>query len=394
MISREALRELAAFESPEQGAISFYFQPRTPRNLAHREEAILIKDVVRDAQRRSERNGQGASNNDLRRILELAERLNGNHSRAKAVFACEAKKLWREFDLPPELERTALTVNRRLHLKPLAVLMEVPRCAVALVDRKRARIFEIWLDEIAEVDDVVGPAPRAGRSDGFKGYDAGHVERHIDNFTLRHYQNVCERLLRRYARGRAGHSAEGFQKLLLGCREENRAELEGQLHPYLRQALLGWFSLDVATATPDQVRAGAERRLREQDEARRQGLLREVLGEAQRNGRGALGLRRVLTALERGEVQAVLLDDRLEATVAECTKCGHLDTRMVRECAVCGQKTRELEDVADAIISHALRNSAELVHVGRDEEFQRAGGVGALLRFRADQNTEARRQAS
>src|SRR5260370_28360075 len=108
MISREALRELAAFESPEQAAISFYFQPGTQRNQAHREEAILIKDVIRDAQRRSERKGLGASSNDLRRILDLAERLNGNHSRAKAVFACEARRLWREFDLPPQPERTRL----------------------------------------------------------------------------------------------------------------------------------------------------------------------------------------------------------------------------------------------------------------------------------------------
>ncbi len=387
MLTREALRELAAFEAPNHSAVSFYFQPQAPRDQSHRDEAILIKDKVREALRQSERNGGGAAH-DLKRLLDLAEHLNGNHSRAKAVFACEAKGLWRELDLPPRLSRTELLVNRRFHLQPLAFLLEAPHCAVALVDRKRARIFDLWLDEIIELDDLISDIPRGARTDGFAGYDAGHIERHLENFALRHYQNLSERLLRRYANG------QGFQRLLLGCRDDIRAEIEPHLHPYLKQALLGWFSLDVATAAPEQVKATAHAFLEESRANRQQGLVRDVVGEAQRNGRGAVGLRNVLNSLERGEVQVLLLGDKLEATVIECTNCGHLDTRIVKDCAVCGQQTRELDDVADALISQALRNSAEIVYVSDDPEFARAGGVGALLRFRADQNSEARKQAS
>ena len=43
MISREDLRQLASFECqrPDELAISFYFQPSTPKDKSHREEAIL-----------------------------------------------------------------------------------------------------------------------------------------------------------------------------------------------------------------------------------------------------------------------------------------------------------------------------------------------------------------
>ena len=48
-LKREQIRELAAFEDSHAGAVSFYFQPATPRNKAHKEDAILIKDLARDA---------------------------------------------------------------------------------------------------------------------------------------------------------------------------------------------------------------------------------------------------------------------------------------------------------------------------------------------------------
>jgi len=60
---------------------------------------------------------------------------------------------------------------------------------------------------------------------------------------------------------------------------------------------------------------------------------------------------------------------------------------MVDRCAVCGNQTRELGDVSDALVDLALRNGAEIRFVDNDSELERAGRVGALLRFRADQNT-------
>src|ERR1051325_754694 len=127
MITREALRELASVNSPGQSCVSFYFQPLRPRDQSHRDEAILIKDIVKQAQREAERAGRkGAARGDLERIITLAETLNGNHSRAKAIFACEARGIWREFDLPARLAKTEVLINRRFHLRPMAPLLAEP----------------------------------------------------------------------------------------------------------------------------------------------------------------------------------------------------------------------------------------------------------------------------
>jgi len=72
MITREDIRELAAFQSNGDGcALSFYFQPRTPQNKSHREEAILAKDLIRQAVRESEKHGKNScARDDFDRILE------------------------------------------------------------------------------------------------------------------------------------------------------------------------------------------------------------------------------------------------------------------------------------------------------------------------------------
>ena len=380
MITREELRHLAQIESPENSAVTFYFQPQTPQNKSHREEQIQVKDLVRDALRRVEKNGNNPGvRADLKRIQELAEQLHGNHARGKAVFACSGKKIWREFDLPKRLKRTQLYVAHRFHLRPLAaVAASAPRCCVALIDRERARLFELWMDEVREQGEILDPLPRTGRTDGFAGYDAGHNERHVDNHAMRHFKNVSQRL-------QELHNARGCDSFILGCREDVWPQLESHLHTYVRQKMLGRFNIDPAVATPDQVREQAQRILEERNASERQALIREVMGSAQRNGRGKVGLRGVLEALERGEVQTLLFGEAFYAPGSECSNCGHLDSNLVETCPACGQPTRELEDVTDAILRRALDTNLGVVYIGPDPEFEKAGKIGALLRFRADQ---------
>ena len=381
MITREDIRELAAFQANGDGcALSFYFQPRTPQNKSHREEAILAKDLIRQALRETEKHGKnGCGREDFDRILEIAGRLHGNQARAKAVFAASSKKIWREFDLPPQLPGTQLFVNRRFHLKPLAALLGAqPKLCVALVDRQRGRFFDLRLDELKERGALFHNLPR-GRSDGYAGYDAGHAQRRVANEARAHYKAVADRLQDELERGM-------WEKLVIGCHDNNWSEFEAHLHPYVKQRLLGHFPADVATLTPDQIREQANHTLRMAQENRRETLVRETLSLAKGNGRAVTGLRRVLRSLELGEVQALLLGENYTARAVECGSCGHVDSHMVPYCIVCGKATRDLDDVCDAMIPIAIRRDIELFYVKNDTEFDKVGNIAALLRFRADKS--------
>ena len=384
MITREEIRELAQFHFDEKDkeacALSFYFQPRPPQNKSHREEAILAKDLVRSAMRQAEKNGKnGCARADLLRMLSVAENLHGHQTRAKAIFACGARNFWREFDLPPELAGSQLIVDNRFHLRPLALLLGAQRrVCVALVNRQRARLFDLRLDELKEREGIYHAVPRRTRSDGYAGYKAGHHERHVAEEALHHYKNVAARLKDEAEKG-------AWEKLIIGCQDNHWSEFDPQLHPYVMQRLIGRFSTDVVTATHDQIREHAARILLEARDNRRKSLIREALNQAKSNNRGVTGLRRVLRSIELGEVQTLLMGENYSAHAVECSNCGHLDVHIIRRCPVCGRATRELDDVGDAIIAAAIRRDIELFYVKNDEEFDHAGNIAALLRFRADQ---------
>jgi peptide subunit release factor 1 (eRF1) len=99
------------------------------------------------------------------------------------------------------------------------------------------------------------------------------------------------------------------------------------------------------------------------------------------------GLRRVLQALESGEVQSIFLGENYSAQAVRCSHCGHLDAHLIAACVACGRATRELADVCDAIIPIAIRRDIELFYFKEHEGLDRAGNIAALLRFRSDQTT-------
>lgn len=384
MISRDELRQLASFQCrhPNEFAVTFYFQPATPQDKSHREEAILAKDLVRNTLHELQRNGLNrAVTEDLEKVLRLAESLHGNHERAKAVFACASREFWREFDLPPVASPTRLFVNRRFHLKPLApVFSEHPPLWLALIDRQTASFFDVEFDRIGEQGSILDPVPHHGRSDGYLGYNAGHAQRHTDDEVRRHYARAAEILKDAADRKR-------FEALVISCNDVNWPDLLSQLHPYVQKKLLGRFSADFGTLSSEMAAQEARRILRESLQRHHKDLVSEALSEAKSNGRGVTGLRRVLRATEQGEVETIIMTQEYSARAVECTNCGHLDSHIVSYCAVCGRATRKLDDVCEALVPVAVKKNIGLVLVPEDENLDRVGNIAALLRFRADRNT-------
>jgi peptide chain release factor subunit 1 len=393
-ITREQIRELAEFDDPNSCAVSFYFDAATPRNKAHREDTILIKDLARETLRRleekeekNEKFGGSAKDRkakkdgvraDIARIVRLAGELRSNGTHAKAVFASSSQNLWREYDLPRSLPGTQLFVDRYFHLRPLAHLLGAfPQLGVVLVDRQRARFFDFRLGELTEREGLFQPLSRKGRSDGYAGYDGGRAQRRVDDEARQHFKNVDEVLKESLEKG-------VFEKWILGCQDVHCSQLELQLHPYVSQALLGRFAADMAHMTRDEIRTRTQAIVENWQSDRRRDLLGQLLSEARSNRRGVTGLRRVLRSLEMGEVQALMIGETFQAHAVECAGCGHLDAHIVNFCPVCGRATQEVVDVGEAILPWLIRRDIETLYIKNDPEFDRVGNIGALLRFRAD----------
>jgi hypothetical protein len=394
MITREQIHELAQFEDETGCALSYYFQPTTPRNKAHKEEAILTKDLAREALRQLESKNKSkdkyeSARADLDHIVRFSHDLlssgpRGNGSHAKAVFACSAQGFWREYDLPAQLAGTQLSVNRHFHLKPLAQLLGAfPRLGIVLADRHRARLFDLRLGELSERMDFFHPLTRRGRGDGFGGYDAGHAERRVADDALHHFKFIAEFI-------KDALEKNMFDLWILGCQDSHWSQFEPQLHSYAKQKLLGRFAAEVAHVSNEEIRSQAEKIFAGAQQRRCEEIVRETISQARHNARGVTGLRRVLHALELGEVQTLLIGDNYRSQAVECSGCGHLDAHVVHLCPVCGRETREVVDVAEAILPWVIRHDIELFYVKDDPEFDKVGNIAALLRYRSDLNKNVR----
>jgi len=389
-MTRDEIRELAAFQADESKggcALSFYFQPDPPQDRSHRNQAIAAKDVVKQALKsRAAQGKNGSLHADLDRVLEVAANLRG--PRGKAVFACSAQKVWKEFDLPPRLGATRIYLQSRFQLKPLAALLGAqPALSVAVVDRQRARFFDLRLDELREAAAIVHLLSRTSSNYGYNGYDAGHAERRVADEALQHFKAVAERL-------RADQEKGIWDRLILGCQEANWSDFEQHLHPYVKQRVIGRFSADVASVANEEIRDRAGTVLKEWLRERGETKLKQALDNARANGRGVSGLRRVLQGLEAGEVQSLFLTENYSAHAVECANCGHLDAHIVPACAACGRATRELNDVCDTIIPMAIRRDIELFYLKGHPELDQAGNIAALLRFRSDQSAVGKMQVA
>ncbi|HKM46980.1 MAG TPA: hypothetical protein VJX69_05310 [Terriglobales bacterium] len=384
MMTRNEIRELAAFQADDNKgacALSFYFQPDPPQDRSHRREAIVAKDVVKQALKSAAASGKnGSLHVDLDRVLEVATNLRSN-SRGRAVFACSAQNFWREFELPPQLGGTQIFLQSRFQLKPLAALLGAqPALCVAMVDRQRARIFDLRLDDLRERGAIVHMLSRNAASYGYNGYEGGHAERRVSEEALQHFKSVSERLRTDFEKGI-------WERLIIGCQDANWREFEANLHPYVKQRLIGRFSADVASVSNEEIRDHAAAVLNRWIRERANTKASEAVDFAKSNGRGVTGLRRVLRALETGEVQSIFLAENYSARAVECTHCGHLDAHVVPLCIACGSTTRELADVSDAIIPIAIRRDIELFYLKEHSDLDSAGNIAALLRFRSDQTT-------
>ncbi|HEY4763376.1 MAG TPA: host attachment protein [Candidatus Sulfotelmatobacter sp.] len=378
-ITREQIRELAEFQDKESCAVSFYFQPSAPRNKAHKEDMILIKDLAREALRSLQGEGKkDGARADMDRILRQSDEWRSNKTHGKAVFACAAQNIWREYDVPASLPSTQLFVDRHFHLKPIAHLLgALPLVGVVLVDRHRARIFDLRLGELTEREDLFHPLPRRGRSDGFAGYDGGHAQRRAEDEARQHFKNVGESLKAWLEKG-------VFEKWILACQDAHLSLLEPQLHSSVSQALIGRFHADVGHISRDGIRSHAQQIAERWQSDRRRELVGLALSQARSNRRGVTGLRRVLRSLELGEVQTLLMGENLQAHAVECSGCGHIDAHLVSSCPACGRATQEVVDVGEAILPWVIRRDIETFYVKDDPEFDKVGNIAALLRFRSE----------
>ncbi len=350
---KRLLRRLAELEPGGLPVLSVYLDMRlqaTGEDPTLRSGLVVLKDRLREIEKTFLPRGP-----ELDSVRADAERIEGYlaHQFAPevqglAIFACAGRHLFEVFEASVAFDNQ-VAVGPAPDLFQLARLLDdLETAVVALVDTNTARLFVVrrgWLDEVGGPDD--DPKYYGKRAVG--GWSQANYQRHTDEVRAQFARQVAADLDRLVER-------VGATRVILAGDEVAIPHLQSALPRRVADLVHDEVPRIDIRAPRDEVKEEIAPLLAaaEADEARSRA---EQLVGAVRAGRlGVAGLAETRAALERGQVDTLLLDPGADL----------------------GEEQRA------ELVRLAATTSSDLEVVEEHEAFQRLGGVGALLRYQYD----------
>lgn len=374
MRTPEQITELEAFDGGGERVLSVYLD-LDPRRQAKHAYLVVLEDLTKEVRSRLDRKERAAFEVDLALVREWLDAHAPPHGNGVALFSSTPRKFFQAHWLPVRVQ-DHLAWDFTPDVAPLLeVADEYERYAVALVAMNRARLFTVFMGAIEESDALKDNEVPSKHHQG--GLSQSHFQRHHDLHVLWHLKRVAGRLAALFRR-------RPFDRLILAGPEEVTSELR----PLLPDALARRVAAVVPLETSANEREILEKTLEIEAKVKREAeerLLQELFETAEAGGRATRGLAPTLEALWLGEVRTLLVADGAEVTGSECPNCDRLEPGDVVTCPACGSAMRPVHDVIHRAMARTIEQAGrvEVVHGDAARRLLEAGGMGALLRFRA-----------
>jgi hypothetical protein len=376
MQTLETLPSIANLWSDDGNAVSFYFSELHPDNLAHKSTLTTAKDHILELmhERHYKPPLRDAMHDIVDRLAERAVVFRESHPLGIAIFATPEPEFWQELELNFKVSPASRLGNSFVMAPLLPAATHHTAYYVILIDRSVTRFFYIEGEVIVDKTQEFGEPRFPVRETGTLGDT--HIERHKDKFPFLHLREVGERLFRWLQKGDADH-------VYIGCRDELYPEIQAAVPDNVNQLTLGHFHCDPALTPTKEVQALVEPLIAERTRNELRTLLDEVIGEAKAGRRGAVGPKDVITALELGEIESLIVTPHSPTPANICTSCGHMDLGTGPKCSLTGDPVHVYEDLEELCARRIGKGSFD---VRMDTDLAVPGnGYLAKLRFRVDQ---------
>jgi peptide chain release factor subunit 1 len=306
----------------------------------------------------------------VRRIAEyLDEDLDRSRRRGAALYASTRGDTWRDLRLPSPVDHTAV-VGSFFLLSPLLRSIERDRELVLVaLNRERGTIWHKANGSLSVVDDHTEQIRRRHDQGG---WSQANFQRSIDRDAEAHIQRVADAL-------RTAIEPGSPALVVVSSPVEDRPIFERHLAPHVRQALIGWATVE-AHDNGNALVEEAEELLAARLGAERRELAARWEEASGTGGPASGGWEPLMADASAGAVETLLVDGSTR-DASECPACGR-GSLTSGPCAVDGTP---LEPAPGGALDVCLR--ATLTHGGDVRLLDdgtlpaAAGGAAALLRF-------------
>ena len=338
---------LARLEPTPLPLLSLYLNTEPNGNGRPTYETFLRKELPHRVTTYEERSPERDSlERDRERIEQyLTEELQPS-SRGVAVFSCAGRDFFEAIQVQVPFERHQLVVSDRPFLYPLARLDEGhPRYAALLVDTNAARIFVFGTGRVIDEVDVQNTKTKGSKAGG---WSQARFQRHVENVHLHHAKEVVERLAQIV-------TADDIDHIVLAGDDVIVPLLRDQLPERLTQKLVDVVRLDIRSPE-HQVLATTLEALRRKDDETDETVVGDLIDAYRAGGLAVVGIQPVLEALERGQVDTLVI-------------------------SATPQQIDGGEETANRLVMLARQTSAAARFIENERLLADVGGVGASLRY-------------
>jgi peptide subunit release factor 1 (eRF1) len=371
-----ALQELTAYPSTDHPFLSIYLDWTPDGNGQRPSVRILEQELGAIAERlagdAAHRQGFEA---DHQRIMDYVNGEAPKDARGLAIFACYDEGIWAALPLHAPV-KTRIVADRYPHTFDLARLIDdYKTSAVVLAEGQESSIYVIALDSTEQVGATEAP-------ERIKRFDQGGqaqmlFQRRTANLIKAHTKDIAEQLDKIIKRYDVQHVIIAGNASIKGAVMDSLSDpIKAKLVDYIHLAPTSSMKAIVETVEP-MIRA-AKRRQEADD-------LAELEKQATaKGGLGTLGLADTAMALSKGQVQTLLMLQSFSGAGGECPNCGMLRAGQRNKCPYDGAELRPV-DLREVFTARAVQQNAAVQIVESSDYLAEHDGVGALLRYRDDE---------
>jgi peptide subunit release factor 1 (eRF1) len=343
-------------------------------NLKRRFE-VELKDRLRLMGDRLDGEKSKQFSADARRVQEYVTAFEP-HGKGLIIFSDESEDLfWSSVVSVPV--QTAIRWSETAWVTPLlSMLDEYERYGVALADKGRARLFTVFMREIAEHHDLV--ADREVRRIRNTGTDhmmsEKRLQRKVATHAKWHLKEVAETLDRMA-------DVHRFDRLVLAGPVEATSELQHLLSKRLAARVVARMPLALEAGEAEVL----ERTLEVERQVQRQGEERLIESLVARDPGHpvAFGFEDVLRALQEGRIWRLVLPIGLRKGGGQCSKCFTLFIKSTGSCGYCGAPIHALDDLIERLVERVIESDGRVdtVEGNAAARLQAEREIAGILRF-------------
>jgi peptide subunit release factor 1 (eRF1) len=347
------LDRLADFES-ENAVVSVYvdLKPEQPAQ-SHQDFLVDAEKEFPDAASSFER---------IRSYLETEKPA----SQALAVFASADEALFEAVPLDAPIGGHRLYIDVEPHVFPLERLADQYQSYAALVVNTNAA--RLYVFAVGAADRHITVRNKKGKRVSAGGWSQARYQRRVENLHTKHMKEVAEaveQLVRE----------EGIARILVAGDDVALPLLREQLSPATRELLTEVDGVDMKASEADVFRVTLEA-FREADQETDQERVNAMLNAYRARGLATIGLAGVKAALERGQVDRLLVPATPAKSVADHA------TSDVEMSGPKEQRSDLDEGTIEELVTMARRTDAAITFIEDARLLVPAKGVGAILRYR------------